>query len=169
MLHAPSRSGRLGPVQIVLEEAAYGDERTAPLVAEVQQEYVVRYGGPDETPVDPGEFAAPGGVFLVATVDGRVVGCGGLRRHDADVVEIKRMYVRAAHRRQGHARALLRALEQRAADLGYRRVVLETGSAQPEAIALYTGEGYRPTEGFGHYRCSPESRSFAKDLTRPRS
>jgi hypothetical protein len=43
-------------------------------------------------------------------------------------------------------------------------VVLETGLAQPEAIALYASAGYLPVEGFGHYRDAPLSRSFAKDL-----
>ena len=57
------------------------------------------------------------------------------------------MFVRAAHRRRGHARALLRALEDRARSQGYRRVMLETGLAQPEAIALYESEGYQPIDG----------------------
>jgi hypothetical protein len=42
--------------------------------------------------------------------------------------------------------------------------VLETGLAQPEAIALYESAGYLPIEGFGHYRDEPSSRSFAKEL-----
>ena len=33
------------------------------LIAEVQAEYVQRYGGPDASPVDPLEFAAPQGRF----------------------------------------------------------------------------------------------------------
>jgi GNAT superfamily N-acetyltransferase len=87
-----------------------------------------------------------------------------LRRHDDGVVEIKRMFVRSAHRRRGHARSLLRALEDRARASGYRRVILETGLAQPEAIALYASEGYQPIDGFGHYKDAAMSRSFAKDL-----
>ena len=118
----------------------------------------------DETAVDPGQFAAPYGAFFVATVDGEPIGCGGLRRHEDGVVEIKRMFVRSAYRRRGHARALLRALEDRARASGYRRVILETGLAQPEAIALYESEGYQPIDGFGHYKDAPLSRSFAKDL-----
>jgi hypothetical protein len=42
--------------------------------------------------------------------------------------------------------------------------VLETGLAQPEAIALYTSAGYLPVPGFGHYKDAPLSRSFARDL-----
>lgn len=149
---------------LVVSDVPFADALVQRLVAEVQAEYVVRYGGPDETPVDFAEFGPPYGAFMVATVDGEPVGCGGLRRHDPDTVEVKRMFVREQHRRRGHARSLLRALEDRARALGYRRVVLETGQVQPEAIALYTAEGYQPIDGFGHYRCAPLSRSFGKAL-----
>jgi GNAT superfamily N-acetyltransferase len=149
---------------LVIEEVAFDSDLAQQLVAEVQQEYVTRYGGRDETAVDVRQFAPPYGAFFVATVDGEPIGCGGLRRHDDGVVEVKRMFVRSAHRRRGHARALLRALEDRARASGYDRVVLETGLAQPEAIALYTSEGYVPIDGFGHYKNAPQSRSYAKDL-----
>jgi GNAT superfamily N-acetyltransferase len=87
-----------------------------------------------------------------------------MRRHGDDVVEVKRMFVRAEHRRRGHARRLLAALEDIARSQGFTRIVLETGLAQPEAISLYTSAGYQPTAGFGHYRDAPLSRSFARDL-----
>ncbi len=149
---------------LTLRAASLDDEIATALVAEVQQEYVVRYGGPDDGPLDVSELAPPDGLFLIAFVDGEAIGCAGLRRHDEERVEIKRMYVRAAHRRRGHARRMLVSLEDRARALGYRSVVLETGLAQPEAIALYTAEGYRPLSGFGHYRDEPQSRGFTKDL-----
>lgn len=43
-------------------------------------------------------------------------------------------------------------------------MVLETGTEQPEAIALYLSAGYTPVEGFGHYRWSPRSRYYGKRL-----
>ena len=49
------------------------------LVARVQQEYVARYGGPDEAVVDPAEFLPPQGLFLVAEVDGVPAACGAWR------------------------------------------------------------------------------------------
>lgn len=151
-----------GPVE--LQEVAFDSDLAVSLIDEVQQEYVRRYGGRDSTPVDPGEFAAPHGTFLVAQVNGTAIGCAGLRRHGDRVVEVKRMFVRAEHRRRGHARRMLSALEDWARCHGYLRVVLETGSAQPEAVALYTSAGYAPVEGFGHYKDSDQSRSFARDL-----
>ena len=50
------------------------------------------------------------------------------------------------------------------ATLGYRRLALETGLAQPEAIALYESAGYQPLPGFGHYAGDELSRAYVKDL-----
>jgi hypothetical protein len=43
-------------------------------------------------------------------------------------------------------------------------LALETGTMQPEAIALYQAQGYQPTIRFGHYADSELSRYFAKRL-----
>jgi hypothetical protein len=43
-------------------------------------------------------------------------------------------------------------------------MVLETGTAQPEAIALYVSAGYEPAEKFGLYRFEAQSRCYAKGL-----
>jgi len=115
--------------------------------------------------VDPDQFAEPGGSFLVAYLDGVPVGCVGLRRHDAERVEVKRMFVRGPHRGRGVARALVRASEDEARRLGYRVVLMESGTAQPEAMALYESSGYLPTPGFGYYKDSPLNRCYAKSLT----
>ncbi len=156
----------LGVDEDAVELAAvpFDSDLAAVLVAEVQQEYVRRYGGHDESPVDPDEFAAPHGTFFVARAGATVIGCAGMRRLGDGVVEVKRMFVRPEHRRRGYARRLLAALEALAREQGHRRMVLETGAVQPEAIALYTSSGYLPVEGFGHYKDSPLSRSFGRDL-----
>jgi GNAT superfamily N-acetyltransferase len=150
--------------QLVLRNTPLDGPEALTLIAELQQEYVLRYGGPDETPVDPRQFDPPDGAFLIAEVDQEPVGCAGLRRHDESIVELKRMYVRAAHRRRGLARALLAAVEDRARQAGYRQVLLETGSQQPEAVALYLASGYRAVENVGYYKHSALARSFLKDL-----
>jgi GNAT superfamily N-acetyltransferase len=139
------------------------------LVAQVQAEYVLRYGGHDRTPVQPTEFSPPQGLFLVGWLAGTAVACGGWRVHDEPVagrsaVEIKRMYVAAAARRCGLARAVLAELERTAAAAGHGYAVLNTGTAQPEAIALYRASGYRDIPGFGLYRDSARARFFGKVL-----
>lgn len=144
-----------------IDVTSYDHPDAVALIAEVQQEYVVRYGSEDGTPVDPAEFAPPRGLFLVAYVDGKPAACGGWRAHETDV-ELKRMYVAPAFRGRGLARAVLAALERTAVEAGYRRVILETGQRQPEAIALYLSAGYEPVPSFGYYAEAPESVHLGK-------
>jgi GNAT superfamily N-acetyltransferase len=126
-----------------------------------------RYGGDgDSTPVDPAQFEPPAGAFLVAWLDGRPAGCGGWRTYhgDRDVAEVKRMYTVPEVRGRGVALALLRALEEAARQAGRKRIVLETGHRQPEAIALYIKAGYERIADFGHYKDEPGVRSYGRDL-----
>ena len=142
-----------------------------PMITELQAFYAERYGGGDETPVEPGQFVPPAGYFVIGYADGEPAVCGGWRAReggrpglrDGDA-EMKRMYVRAAYRGRGYARLLLTHLERVARDAGRFRVVLETGTRQPEAIALYASSGYVPVEKFGTYRDEPGSRCFGKEL-----
>jgi GNAT superfamily N-acetyltransferase len=142
----------------------YDDPDLQVLIAEVQAEYIERYGGIDRTPVDATEFEPPSGAFLLGWLESDPVACGAYRLHEPNVAEIKRMYVRKAWRRRGIARELLAELESRAAAAGYGRIVLETGLAQPEALALYASAGWEPIESYGYYRKSEHNRCFAKTL-----
>jgi GNAT superfamily N-acetyltransferase len=94
------------------------------------------------------DFEAPVGGFVVAYRDGVAVGGGGLKRLDDGLAEIKRMYVAPAARSQGVARRILWALEALARDRGYSRIRLDTGSAQPHALALYQTAGYRAIDDY---------------------
>ena len=78
--------------------------------------------------------------------------------------EIKRMYVVPAARAAGLARRILAHLEATAAAGGAEAMILETGTAQPEAIALYTSSGYERIPSFGYYKDEPLNRCFAKRL-----
>lgn len=135
------------------------------LIAALQQEYVVRYGGPDAAPVHPSEFAPPQGRFVVGYLETVAVAMGGVRRIDSDTVEIKRMYVAPDCRGRGWSRVVLAHLESLARELGATRVLLETGHMQPEAMRLYETSGYEVVEGFGHYRCEPGAVAYGKTLT----
>jgi GNAT superfamily N-acetyltransferase len=137
------------------------------LIDLVQQEYVERYGGPDDTVLDAAEFAAPNGGFVVLYLDGEPVACGGWRtlRDWPGSAEIKRMFVVPAYRRRGLARFVLVALEDAARAAGLTEMWLETGLRQPEALELYRSEGYQPIDGYGHYRDAPLARPMGKKLT----
>ncbi|HEY7595187.1 MAG TPA: GNAT family N-acetyltransferase [Actinophytocola sp.] len=150
-----------------IEILSYDHPDAAPLIAEVQQEYVVRYGEVDLTPVDPAEFAPPHGLFVVAYLDGRAVACGGWRVHvgmDGPEAELKRMYVAPVARGRGVARAVLAELERTASEAGHPRMVLETGTKQPEAIGLYTSAGYVEVAKFGYYANEPSAVHLGKIL-----
>ena len=122
------------------------------LVAAMVAEMAVLYG-PIDVPgmpsATPADFAPPHGTFLVGFDDGGAPVCGGgVKRLDDEAAEIKRMYVVPDARRRGYARALLRALEDAARDLGYRIARLDTGPHQPHAQAMYESAGYRPIGNF---------------------
>ncbi|GAB2889169.1 GNAT family N-acetyltransferase [Streptomyces mayteni] len=143
---------------------------------EVQAEYAERYGDEgDITPLDVTMFAPPRGVYLIAYDDaGRPIATGAWRAQDkggegyADGdAEIKRMFVIREARGRGLSRIILARLEDDARAAGRVRMVLETGTEQPEAIALYRSSGYEPVpdaEKFGLYRGSEASRCFTKPL-----
>ncbi|MGW5052120.1 GNAT family N-acetyltransferase [Actinokineospora sp. NPDC004072] len=146
-----------------IEIRAYDHPDSQALIAEVQQEYVIRYGGPDESPVDPAEFAPPLGLFLVGYEDDLPVATGGWRSHGA-AAEIKRMFVVARARGRGYARQMLAELEATAAAAGHEQLILETGSKQPEAVALYRSSGYTGVTPFGHYADAPLAIHLGKPL-----
>ncbi|WP_344427966.1 GNAT family N-acetyltransferase [Amycolatopsis minnesotensis] len=128
-----------------VEIAAYAitDPEAAPLVAELADEYFTRYGNTTEmTKYSPDEFAAPGGVLLLAREHGESVAGGAFRRYDGETAELKRVWTHSAHRRRGLAKLVLTALEAEAAARGYRRIFLTTGPKQPEAAGLYASTGY---------------------------
>lgn len=152
---------------LVLRPLPYADPVAHSLVEQVQEEYVVRYGGRDAAPVDPAEFEPPTGLFLVAEIHGLPAGCGAWRVHGPGVVEIKRVYVGPAFRRRGLASAIMAAVEGTAARAGHRSVVLNTGDRQPEAVELYRRLGYRPVPGYGVYARAPMAVFLGKELPAP--
>ncbi|MGH8961207.1 MAG: GNAT family N-acetyltransferase [Jatrophihabitantaceae bacterium] len=147
-----------------IEPRSYDDGDVARLVAQVQREYVVRYGGEDEAAVDLAEFVPPAGRFYLGLLDGAPSVTGGWRRIGDDAVEIKRMYVVPAARGRGLARRMLAELEVSAAGAGAHRAILNTGDKQPEAVALYESAGYHPVDAFGHYARTPGALFYGKSL-----
>ena len=157
-----------------VRQVGYDDADAQQLVDRVQQEYVRRYGGPDDSPLDSAEFLPPDGLFVVGYDNGRPVAMGGWRLSETAraelgfqgrVVELRRMYVIPESRGRGLARSVLDHLETTAAVAGADWMVLETGSPQPEAVALYRSSGYQPIAAFGHYATSTRSIHLGKRLS----
>jgi GNAT superfamily N-acetyltransferase len=146
---------------ITIGPEAFDHPESLALRAELAAELDEIYGTDSEPGAKPTAADTP--VFLIARdEDGSAVGCGGLRPIDESTVEIKRMFVRRSARGRGIARQILQSLEAKAAGLGARRVVLETGRDQPEAVRLYETSGYRPIECFGSYRGAPLSLCYER-------
>ena len=99
---------------------------------------------------------------VVAYLDGKPVGCGAIKELDTESMEVKRMYTAPESRGQGVATAILTELENWAAELGYRKCLLETGIRQPEAIALYKKAGYHIIPNYGQYTAVETSVCFEK-------
>jgi GNAT superfamily N-acetyltransferase len=114
-------------------------------------EIASRYPGwtPDRSPTaDPADLGPPRGAWVVAYLDGRPVGCAGLKAVDDETAEIRRVFLDGSVRGRGIGRQLLREVEAHARRLGYRRARLTTGDRQPEALALFRAAGYRDVSAF---------------------
>ncbi|MDJ0323451.1 GNAT family N-acetyltransferase [Cryobacterium sp. PH31-AA6] len=130
------------------------DPEVAPLLTDLGREYEERYGGGGADTVhdvEAGAFDPPTGGFIVLLDGANTVAGGGIRQLDERTCEVKRMWTNPAYRRAGHASTVLTALEELARELGYRMVRLETGYAQPEALAMYRRLGYREIGNYGIY------------------
>ncbi len=110
----------------------------------------------------PEHLARGLGTFVIARADGRAIGCGAFRLLNVTTAEVKRMYVEPEVRGQGVAKQILDHPEASAEALGARRLVLETGIHQTEAIGLYRWAGYQQIDCFGEYATSPTSVCFEK-------
>jgi GNAT superfamily N-acetyltransferase len=117
---------------------------------EIMPRYHDRFGVPDadaETAaertaafaIDPGTMV----LTLIATVDGVPVAHAALRLLGSEF-ELKRLVTLAEFRGRGLSTALIRAVEAAAADRGARRLILQTGDRQPEAVSVYERLGYTP-------------------------
>ena len=156
----------VGVAEIKVREARFDEPAVQRLIAEAMAELSRRYGGTgDDTPVATTDFAPPSGAFFVAydTADDELLGCAGWRAHGPDA-ELKRMFTVPAARGRGVARRLLAAIEESARERGCKRVILETGDRQPEAIALYLRCGYERIDDFGYYKDEEGVLSYARVL-----
>jgi GNAT superfamily N-acetyltransferase len=101
---------------------------------------------------------------VLAYENEKPVGCGAIKKHEANAMEIKRMYVLPEHRKKEIATKILTALESWAAELSYTKCVLETGKKQPEAIGLYKKNGYKIIPNYGQYAGMDNSVCFEKEI-----
>jgi putative acetyltransferase len=114
------------------------------------------------------EMAEPHTTVFVARDDGVAVGCGALRRHAADLGEVKRLYVRPEARKGGVGARILGAIEALARREGASLLVLETGHRHDAAGRLYERAGFRRRGPVLDYPDSPCSVFYEKPLAESR-
>ena len=124
-------------------------------VAEVMERYATDDPGPEVAETTP---------FLLARLDGEPVGCVAVAPLGPGTGELKRMYVAPVARGRGLGRVLLEAAERMAAEQGHRLLRLETGTEQPEAVALYERSGWTRIPCYGHFADDPRTICLEKAL-----
>jgi putative acetyltransferase len=102
--------------------------------------------------------------LAVARIDGRAVGCVGLKFEPDGTAELKRLFVHDGARGSGLGRRLMDFIEALAKERGTRRIDLETGPLNTEAVALYRAYGYAECGPFGDYEPNPHSLFMTKSL-----
>ena len=132
------------------------------LNAELSEQYPEE--GANHFRLDADEVSGDRGVFLVGYLGEQPVACGAIRRLSEEDAEIKRMYVDPDTRGKGVGRRLLDELVSHGVGFGVKRIVLETGTRQTEALALYERAGFKRIPCFGEYANSPLSLCMAKQL-----
>ena len=107
---------------------------------------------------------------VVLILDGdKTAACGGIKRYNDLTAEVKRVYTKEAYRRQGCGRLLMKALEDRAISLGYKRLILETGRIMTSAVRFYESLDYNYIPNYGQYAEIPESVCMEKRFIKPQN
>ena len=158
VLQAAARGPRKLATGVTIAATPAGDPGLARLTAAQEAEVMARYGVAD---AGPGLTTAA--VCLLANLDGQPIGCVGVEPH-GQTGELKRMYVEPSARGHGIGRRLLEAAEQAAADLGCTALRLETGTEQPEALALYESAGWTHIPRYGYFRDDPTTICLEKPV-----
>ena len=88
-------------------------------------------------------FQKGGHFYVLVDEHNTIVATGGLYAIDKDNAEIRKMYLLPEHRGQGLGKWILTALIDKAKELGFQRIELETASVLKEAIGLYKKFGFQ--------------------------
>lgn len=110
---------------------------------------------------------------IVVYEEGTPVGGGAIRRYsgaekdgsEERAAELKRVFVRPEFQGRGIGTKLVSLLMEWAEELGYERMLLETGELLTESCAVYRKLGFEVITNYGPYADMPESLCMAKKLS----
>jgi len=100
----------------------------------------------------PGIYAVPEGCILLAFHKNNLAGCVAVRKFEENICEMKRLYVRPKYRRQDIGKGLSKAIIDKAKEIGYEYMRLDTLPFMKEAIKLYFSLGFKE---IAPYRYNP--------------
>ena len=90
-------------------------------------------------------------IVLIAACSGKAVGCAGLREHSARDAELKRVWVEPEYRGRHIATHIMNMIEEKARELNYQRIILQTRLMMKDAVRLYQRRGYRQIPNYPPY------------------
>ena len=146
------------------------DDLRGPDIAQLLQEHLSSMAmlSPPESvhALDLEKLRQPDITFWCAWQDKELLGCGALKELDPTHGEIKSMRTASKHLRKGVAVGMLKHIIEEAHRRQYRRLSLETGTAEAFAPAhnLYTRLGFQACGPFGGYIEDPHSVFMNRDL-----
>jgi putative acetyltransferase len=149
------------------------DDLTSAQITELLREHLqgmARHSPPESVhALDLDGLRQPDVSFWSAWEGGELLGCGALKQLDGEHGEIKSMRTSSAHLRKGVAARLLQHIIDEAGRRSYRRLSLETGSAQAFAPArrLYARFGFQPCAPFADYVDDPYSVFMTRETPTP--
>jgi putative acetyltransferase len=125
------------PLQLhQLEEVKHLIFQVCSEIFQVTEEVIKRFDTMSDIDNVEADYFEQGGTFLVLIDDGRVVGCGAIRRWNSEICELKRMWLLPAYRGQGLGYQMVQILFEFAINMGYKTVRLDLFDAQKQAQAL---------------------------------
>jgi len=99
-------------------------------------------------------YLSRGGIFeVIENSDGQIVGTIGLYPLDETTIELRKMYFDPSIRGRGLGKELLAKMIEKARNMGYMRVYLETASVLKQAVHLYESAGFQPVDVKHTPRC----------------
>jgi N-acetylglutamate synthase-like GNAT family acetyltransferase len=110
----------------------------------------------------PGDYTPPEGRLLLAEYEGQLAACVALHKLDADICEMKRLYLRPQFRGKGLGRILADRIIAEARQIGYKRMRLDTvGPVMKDAVAMYRKLGFKEIPA---YRPNPNPGTLYMEL-----
>ncbi len=152
-------------MKIEIKEVSHDDPAFLMLCGELDSFLNVAIGGEDKREKYKKFNHTDTMDFVAAAYDnGEPAGCGALRKYSEKEVEIKRVFVRERYRGKNVGGQILEKLLERAEQMGFERMILETGAFLEASVRLYQRYGFRRIENYGAYKDMPESLCMGREI-----